>query len=174
MPEQERPPNDPLDPPIIEPPAVSNPAHPELVEGLSGDSDNSAHGSTGSPRAEEVPLADRLVAAEAQATALEAERDGLREQIASTQADLRLAAEKYREAVLSASPEVPPDLVAGGSIEEVERSLVAARKTVDAVRRQLASRSAAERVPAGAPARSGQDLSALSPREKIALALSRE
>jgi len=162
MPEQERPPNDPLDPPVAGSPAAEFESDPASVPSR-----------TSGNEADDVTLTDRLAAAEARASALEVERDSLREQVASAQADLRLAAARYREAVLSASPELPPDLVAGDTVEEVDRSLVAARKTVDAVRRQLADRAAAERVPAGAPARGGPDLSALSPREKIALALSR-
>ncbi len=171
MPEQERPPNDPPDPPVIEPPAASNPAHP-VAE---GEENGVKEPDVGAQHTAPLPgeIHDRLAAAERRVSALETERDGLREQLGSAQEDLRLAAAKYREAVLSASPELPPDLVAGDSVEEVDRSLVAARKTVDAVRRQLAGQAAAERVPAGAPARSGPDLSALSPREKIALALSR-
>ena len=125
-------------------------------------------------------IEDRLAQAEARSEALAAEleaertilrqaqdeRDALREQVSR-------AAAKYREVLLAALPEVPLELVAGQSVEEIDRSLVSARATVDVVRRQLAGRAAAERVPAGAPARGAPDLSALSPREKIALALSR-
>jgi len=110
-----------------------------------------------SPRAEEPTTEERLATAEARSEALAAdletersalqeaqdalrqaqgERDGLREQ-------LSLAAAKYREVLLAALPEVPPELVAGQSVEEIDRSLVSARTTVDAVRRQLAGRAAA-------------------------------
>ena len=68
---------------------------------------------------------------------------------------------------------MPPELVTGATVAEIDRSLAAARETVDAVQRRLSERAAAERVPAGAPVRVGTDLSALSPREKIALALRR-
>lgn len=173
MPEQERSPNS---PPVSGSPTAESESDPASVP--SRTSGNEADGLT---------LTDRLAAAEARASTLEVELESERGILRQAQAlagsvrderdalkeQLNLAAAKYREAVLSASPEVPPDLVAGDSVEEVDRSLAAARKTVDAVRRQLASRTAAERVPAGAPARSGPDLSALSPREKIALALSR-
>jgi len=92
------------------------------------------------------------------------ERDGLAQHLAES-------ADRYRAALLAASPEVPPELVSGATIAEVDRSLAAARETVAAVRRRLGQQAAAERVPAGAPARGAPDLAALSPREKIALAL---
>ena len=62
-----------------------------------------------------------------------------------------LAAAKYREALLATATEVPVELVAGDTVEEIDRSLAAARKMVEAVQRQLADRAAAERVPAGPP-----------------------
>ncbi len=117
--------------------------------------------------------------------AAEQERDALgsaleQERAAAQQAEERAAAhvehrrqdaERYRQALLLNVPDVPPELVTGGTVDEVDASLAAARATVAAVRRHLAEHAAAARVPAGSPARGAADISALSPRQKIALAL---
>jgi hypothetical protein len=101
------------------------------------------------------------------------ELEQARQRISELEGQMSLAVAKYREAVLRSLPDVPPELVQGATVEEVEESLVAARRTVEAVRKQLAERALRERVPLGAPPRGQPDLSALSPKEKIALALSR-
>lgn len=113
---------------------------------------------TGSDQAEPAPLA--------QSSTPEV-------QLARLQGQLALAVSKYRVALLARFPEVPEELVSGETLEAVDASLTAARGIVDKVRAQLDARAAAERVPAGAPARAPADVGALSPAEKIAYALSR-
>jgi len=97
---------------------------------------------------------------------VEKEMGSLRQQLSS-------ATQKYRALILAGAPEVPEELVIGETPDEVDASFAAARELVERVRRQLEAKAAVERVPAGAPIRSGPDLSALSPVEKIAYALSR-
>jgi len=80
---------------------------------------------------------------------------------------------KYRAVVLASMPDVPEDLVKGTTIEEIDASLEMARGIVAKVRQRLESEAEAKRVPAGAPQRTPQDLSALTPAEKIAYALSK-
>ncbi len=80
---------------------------------------------------------------------------------------------KYRAALLAGMPDVPGDLVKGTTIEEIDSSLETARGIIAKVRQRLESEAEAKRVPAGAPQRTPQDLSALSPAEKIAYALNR-
>ncbi|OGN99614.1 MAG: hypothetical protein A2Y59_05790 [Chloroflexi bacterium RBG_13_52_14] len=80
---------------------------------------------------------------------------------------------KYRAALLDGMPDVPGDLVKGTTIEEIDSSLEQARGIVAKVKQQLESEAEAKRVPAGAPQRTPQDLSALTPAEKIAYALSK-
>lgn len=88
--------------------------------------------------------------------------------------DLALATAKYRALLLQANPEVPEELVGGDTVEAVDASFLAAREVVEKVRSRLESRIAAEpHIGAGAPVRGAADLSALSPREKIAFALGR-
>ena len=84
---------------------------------------------------------------------------------------MRGSAERYRELALQQSPELPSELVAGESVEEVDEALQRARETVAKVRGHLESQAQAGRVPVGAPPRSGPDRSALSSEEKIRLGL---
>ena len=97
-------------------------------------------------------------------------RDGLaaaRSEAEELRAGLRSAAEKYRQAVLATRTEVPPDLVGGETVEEVDRQLEAALSMVAQLKSHLDSQAQAQRVPTGAPARRAPDLAALSPTEKI-------
>ncbi len=81
------------------------------------------------------------------------------------------AVAKYRAAVLASVPGMPEELVKGESIDEIDASLEQARGIVSKVRQQLEAEAEANKVPTGAPPRMPQDLSALSPAEKIAYAL---
>ena len=91
--------------------------------------------------------------------------------LAAIKESLSGAVAKYRAAVLASAPEIPGELVKGESIAEIDASLEQARGIVSKVRQQLESEAEANKVPAGAPERTQQDLSALSPAEKIAYAL---
>ena len=82
--------------------------------------------------------------------------------IQELQGNLAEAVARYRESLLTQHPEIPADLLSGSTIAELDASLDQARAVVDNVRQHLA-----ERVPAGAPARRGIDLSSMSPGEKI-------
>lgn len=92
--------------------------------------------------------------------------------IAAKEAALQATAAKYRALVLAANPEIPEELLpAGASIEELETSLEKAKAIIGKVKARLQSQAQSTPVPAGAPPRSGIDLSALSAREKIALGI---
>jgi len=102
-------------------------------------------------------------------SALEATRRELEEQ-----RRLALAAvARYREASLAAEPELPPELVSGATVEEVDASLAAARRTVAAIRQRLSEPDAPSMrgFPAGAPARLGGGNEGLTAAEKIARGL---
>ena len=109
-------------------------------------------------------LRDDLSAARAELAATRSEAEELR-------AGLRSAAEKYRQAVLASQAEVPPDLVGGETVEEVDRQLEAALRMVAQLKSHLESQAQAQRVPTGAPARRALDLGALTPTEKIGYGL---
>jgi hypothetical protein len=72
--------------------------------------------------------------------------------------------------VLTGAPELPPELVSGESVEEIEASLAQARQIVGRLREHLETQAPVH-VPPGAPPRTAQDFSALSAEEKIALGL---
>ena len=92
---------------------------------------------------------------------------------AQAEADLAAAVESCRRALLAGAPEVPADLVQGGTVAELEASFASAKAMVERVRRQVESEAAQERVPAGAPPRRGVDASALTSQQKILLGLRR-
>ncbi|MSQ40230.1 MAG: hypothetical protein EXR55_00905 [Dehalococcoidia bacterium] len=81
--------------------------------------------------------------------------------------ELRRTLGQYRTALLTAAPDVPPDLVQGDNVEALEGSLASAQRVVTWIRQQLEAKVAAERIPPGAPLRPSPDLSSLSPTEKI-------
>jgi len=122
-------------------------------------------------------------AAQAQIAEIEAARDSAQVELVQTRADLgearsqlRDAATRYREARLTAAPQVPHDLVpAVESLDEVDREFEAAQRVVNQLREKMAEESQAAgravRVPAGSPVRRPQDLAGLSPTEKIRLGL---
>lgn len=84
--------------------------------------------------------------------------------IADPQAPLRAATQAYLRLVVATNPEVPPELIQGESIEEIEHSLSRARELVRHIKEGLAR---SEHIPAGAPERGAPDIDALSPIEKI-------
>ena len=89
------------------------------------------------------------------------------------EADLAAAIESVRKALLAGAPELPAELVQGGTVAELEASFGRAKAMAERVRQQVASEAAQERVPAGAPPRRGVDSSALSSQQKILLGLRR-
>jgi hypothetical protein len=129
------------------------------------------------PSAEALAELQALTEAEAETTsaaeqALEATRRELEEE-----RRLALAAvARYRDAALAAEPDLPPELVSGETLEEVDTSLAAARRTVAQIRQRLAEESESAQsfgrgFPAGAPARLGSSTEGMSAAEKIAQGL---
>lgn len=83
----------------------------------------------------------------------------------------------YRELVLRAEPELPPELITGGTLGDVNASIESARAMVAHVQAALTRSNAAAVVPAGAPLRVlVPDTSQMSAREKLSygIALSRD
>ena len=130
-------------------------------------------------RARVAAVDQELAAARAETEAKDEQVLALEGQMEELAQALTAAGQRYRELLLASNPEVslstevPAELVKGEGVEEVEASLEAARRTVLQVRSHLESEAQAGRVPAGSPVRSGPDLSALSPQEKIRMGLSR-
>ena len=82
---------------------------------------------------------------------------------------------RYREALLAAEPDLPPDLVAGDTLEDVDASVAAARQAVARIRERLAAEvreSPSRGFPVGSPSRGAHSTRALPRAEKIAAGLS--
>ena len=133
----------------------------------------------GEPLPDEVQAEIEALAAEGLASD-EAERArGLEEALAAAQRELArqrdlaaVAVARYREAVLAAEPDLPPEMVRGESIEDVDASIAAARTMVAHVRERVEARRPSERgFPAGAPAREPSARTHLTARQKIAAGL---
>ena len=99
------------------------------------------------------------------------EMAGRDKEVSDLRGKLGKVAVRYRQILLSGSPEVPEELVKGETVEEIEASFANARQVVEKVKQGLEGKQQRERVPTGAPTRSPLDLSAMSPQEKIAYAL---
>jgi predicted RNase H-like nuclease (RuvC/YqgF family) len=84
---------------------------------------------------------------------------------------LNQAVSSYQSLVIETNPEVPPELITGDTIESTDDSLAKARDLISQVRQGLEAEAIKTRIPAGAPARTPPDFSALSAREKIQYAI---
>lgn len=103
--------------------------------------------------------------ADAEAETLAAAQAAIEEERERTRAVL----ERYREALLTAEPALPPELVQGATLEELDASVAAARLAVAEIRARLTEEGAsAERgFPVGTPARVRSTTAGLSASEKI-------
>ena len=124
----------------------------------------------------------RIAELRAEGEALRAERSNLQASLSEAkQAAESLRAEglatceardravaKYLDAVRLANPYIPREVIAGGTVEEIEASLSRAAAIADSVRANLEARAKETRVPAGAPPRGEISVEGLSPKEKIA------
>ena len=121
---------------------------------------------------------EAVAAAEAETgSALEQALAAAQRELAAQRAATRSAVARYREAVLAAEPDLPPDLVGGETLEALEASVGSARETVARIRARLAAStpaaaSTARGFPVGAPARGGAWTRGLTSSEKIAAGLS--
>ena len=100
----------------------------------------------------------------------------LRADLDAERAAHRAAVARYRQAMLAAEPALPPDLVAGDSLAEVDASVEAARRAVAQIRERLAAEAdeaATRGFPVGAPGRLEPSVEGMSAAEKIAFGLER-
>jgi chromosome segregation ATPase len=124
-------------------------------------------------RAEVEKLQMEAADREARASQLEGELREAQDRNVALEESVAGAASRYRALVLEGSPELPEELIAGATVEEIEASVARARETVSKVRGHIESQAQAGRVPVGAPERSTRDASALSADEKIRAGLAR-
>jgi hypothetical protein len=106
------------------------------------------------------------------AAALDSELATARSDNGRLEARLNESALKYREARLAASPGIPPDLVIGTDVEEIDEQFTAAERVVSEMRERMEKeRRGSSPIPAGSPVRRAPDLSSLPSAEKIKLGL---
>lgn len=131
------------------------------------------------PSAEALAELKALTDAETEtSTAVEAALEATRRELEEQRRLALAAVARYRDAALAAEPDLPADLISGETLEEVDASLAAARRTVAQIRQRLAeeaetAESFARGFPAGAPARLGPSTEGMSAAEKIARGLER-
>ena len=81
--------------------------------------------------------------------------------------ELESAVGAYKDVVLKANPLIPTDMLQGLTIDEVNTSLEKATGLVGQIKQGLEKEGNADKIPPGAPQRTGPDLSAMSTKEKI-------
>ena len=84
------------------------------------------------------------------------------------------AISKYLGVVKAANPTIPGDVIAGGTIEEIDAAVAKAISIADSVKKALEAQAKEAKVPAGAPTRGEISLEGLSPREKIAAGITQK
>ena len=83
--------------------------------------------------------------------------------------------ESHRRALLAENAgKIVPELVAGSSIEDLDRSVEVARSAFETARAAALAEMAATQLPAGNPVRRELGVEVMSPMEKIAYGLKRE
>ncbi len=106
------------------------------------------------------------------AAALQNELETARSDNERLGARLSESALKYREARLAASPGIPPDLVTGTEVEEIDEQFSAAERVVSEMRERMEKeRRGSSPIPAGSPVRRAPDYSGLPAAEKIKMGL---
>jgi hypothetical protein len=88
-------------------------------------------------------------------------------ELASVKESHSKAISKYLDAVKLANIHLPPEVIAGSTIEEIDASVEKAKTIAESVKKALEAQAKEAKIPAGAPIRGEISLEGLSPREKI-------
>lgn len=112
-------------------------------------------------------LKQALTAKDTEIAALNQSLEEAKKQRDEKDKSLAAAVGTYRELIIHTNTGVLPEMIAGDSVEKINESLQSARAIMERARREVEAEATRVRVPAGAPQRAPQDLSALSSREKI-------
>ncbi len=134
--------------PAVPPPPPATPAAPELSERIAS---------------LEASLAERDTSL---AEAIK-ENDALKKDFASLDTAHKEAVVEYRRLAVSSNPIFNPEMLAGNSIAEINAAMARVTDLAARVRSRIEADIKAVSVPAGAPERSGPDISGLTAREKI-------
>ena len=101
----------------------------------------------------------------------ESEVSELKEKLSTVSKSLEEAVTSYKSRVIQLNPSLTGELIEGGTIEAVDKSLEKALNLIGRVKKSVEKEISHTRVPTGAPGRRTPDLSGLSPREKIQYAI---
>ena len=152
----------------------TQPITPEAYEALKGELAAAQAAVTKAVEQASQPLKERIASLEAEAGNKTRDIAALKGQVAekdksfaSLSASFEGALTAYTGAVLKANPLVPPELVAGATVAEVDASVQKASAIVGKIKEGLAQQTQQVTVPPGAPGRTPPDTSTLSAREKI-------
>lgn len=118
---------------------------------------------------------ERAAEHERRASELTGENESLRSQLADSNArrsslltGQEEALKAYRDLMLQANPALPPSLISGGNLNEINASIEAARGVVQHVQQNIDASNRNSRMPAGAPLRStAPDPASMTRGEKI-------
>ena len=127
---------------------------------------------------EDTAALDRIASLEASLAAKTAElaearkmADAQAADIAGLQKSGAEAVRAYRKLAASSNPLFSEDVLSGESIADVDAAMAHVLDLAGKVRSRIEAEMKSANIPAGAPERSGPDLSALSAREKIKMGL---
>lgn len=133
---------------------------------------------TPQPSEAEQQLNSRIASLESSVSAKIAELAEARKMVDAQAADCAAlkashddAIKAYRRLAASSNPLFSEELIGGTTIAEIDASMAKIADLVSKVRSRVEADIQAAIVPAGAPQRSAPDISNLSPRDKIKLAL---
>ena len=116
-----------------------------------------------------------LAEAERRAAELAGEKETLQRQLedGSAQRSSLISGQEealaaYRDLLLQHNPQLPPSLISGGTLGEINASVEAARGVVEHVQQSIQASNQNSRIPAGAPMRTlSPDPAGMSSNEKI-------
>ena len=133
------------------------------------------------PSAQDTASLDRIASLEASLAAKAAELAEAKKMLDAQAADIAglqksgtEAVKAYRKLAASSNPLFSEDVLAGESIADVDAAMARVLDLAGKVRSRIEAEIKSATVPAGAPERSGPDLSALSAREKIKMGLEKK
>ena len=126
-------------------------------------------------------LTDRVASLEADVAAkdtqigeLTTQAESQTQELTTAKATLESAVGAYKDVVLKANPLIPTDMLQGLTIDEVNASLEKATALVGHIKEGLEKegnvlqqKDNADKIPPGAPQRTGPDLSSMTTKEKI-------
>ena len=98
---------------------------------------------------------------------LTTQAEGQAQELTIAKGVLESAVGAYKDVVLKANPLIPTDLIQGLTIDEVSASLEKATALVGQIKEGLEKNGSADKIPPGAPQRTGPDLSSMTTKEKI-------